>query len=131
MYVVVTGADDPSMGRRARGLITAAVTVVVLVSGSVAPPAGAIGGLLDPITDPVSSALVDPALEGALAGLTGSERVEVAVVLSDVPTLTDLALLESTGAVIGGFDHLPIAAVAGTAAQIEAIAALPGVGRCG
>jgi serine protease AprX len=114
-----------SVHRRER-TVAAFAAVVALVLGVAVPPAAALGGLGLPGGDLIDTtlAVLDPALEEVLDTAAADEVIEVAVVLSSIPSVTDLALLESTGAVVAGFDHLPMAATAGTPAQIEAIATL-------
>jgi serine protease AprX len=127
MVVVVTVPDD-GVVRRREGAVAACAATIALTLG-IATPASALGGLGGPalpIGPVVTStvALLDPALEDALATAAADEVLEVAVVLPSIPSFTDLALLESTGAVVAGFDELRMAAAAGTPAEIEAIAAL-------
>lgn len=70
------------------------------------------------------TAFVDPQLQAGLAAADADDALEVAVVLSGVPTAEHLGLLASTGASIGGFTQLPMAAALGTKAEIEALTTL-------
>lgn len=70
------------------------------------------------------TAFVDPLLTTALASAGLNDEIEVAVVLPGVPTAEHLGLLRATGASVGGFQRLPMAAAKGTKAEINAIAAL-------
>lgn len=124
MVVAVITGDD-GLVRRREGIVAAFAAVLALALGASATPVAALGGLGLPAPLPSTLAFLDPALEDVLDDVAGDELVEVAVVLPQVPGLTDLALLRSTGAVVAGFGRLPVAAVAATPAQIDAIAALP------
>lgn len=110
------------MGRR-EGTVAALAAVVALVLGVAIPPASALGSSGEDLVD-TTLAVLDPALEDVLASAASGDIIEVAVVLPRIPDVTDLTVLSSTGAVVEGFGHLPIAAVAGTPAQIEAVATL-------
>ena len=126
MVVVVIDADDGDVRRR-EGTVAAFAAVLALAVGVAATPASALGGLGLPgggLLAP-TLAVLDPALEDVLDSAGSDDVLEVAAVLPGIPGLTDLALLRSTGAVVAGFGRLPMAAVAATPAQIEAIAALP------
>lgn len=113
MVVAARTAHDGNVRRF--GAFLGLLLAVGLGLGSVSlPPASAIGG-----------AFLDPALRTALATAAPSDQFQAAAVLPSVPTAAQLSLLRSTGASVGGFEHLPIAAVMGTRAELAALAALP------
>lgn len=126
MDVVVTMTEDRPVGRRERGTVAVIAACLAVVLAGSSGTAGALGltGLVEPVLDDVT-AVLDPALEDVLESAAAGEVIEVAVVLPAVPTSADLQLLAATGASVGGFGRLPIAAVAGTPTQIEAVATLP------
>lgn len=70
------------------------------------------------------AAFVDPQLSEALAAATADAEIEVAIVLPGVPTAEHLGLLAATGASIGAFSRLPMAAASGTKTEIAAITAI-------
>ena len=94
-----------------------AVVVVALFAASVAYSAPGAQAL-------IATAFIDPQLEDALAAAGSDDEIEVAIVLPGVPTAEHLGLLAATGASIGGFSRLPMAAASGTKSEISAIAAL-------
>ena len=123
MVVTVTeGAGWQAVVRRvgAAGLVMLVVALGVAGVAGVAgaPPASA-------LLTTSSGALLDPLLQQALAAAGPTDQLEVAAVLPAAPGAGDLALLRTTGAAIGGFEHLPMAAARGTSTEIYALAALP------
>ena len=87
--------------------------------------AATLAGLGGPTASALGGATVDPLLQQVLASASPGQSIEVAAVLPAPPSAGDLALLRATGASVGGFEHLPVAAVKGTPAVISAVAALP------
>lgn len=85
----------------------------------------ALGGLTLPTARATGGAFLDPALQTALAAAAPTDQLQAAAVLPSAPTAADLSVLRATGASVGGFEHLPLAAVMGTPAQFAALAALP------
>lgn len=111
------------MWRRGR-VVAAIVGGFAIWIAAVGQPAAALTSSVLPGDEQHGVAVLDPALQEALTVAGAGDIIEVAVVLPGVPTSLDLGLLEATGAAVGGFAHLPMAAVAGTREQIEAVAAL-------
>lgn len=85
----------------------------------------ALGGLAIPGASAVGGALLDPALQAELVAAGPSDELEAAAVLPSIPTAAQLSLLRATGATVGGFEHLPMAAVRATKGEFAALAALP------
>ena len=94
-----------------------AASVVVLVVGL------GLAGIGAPAAS--AAAVIDPLLQQALAAAGPTDQLEAAAVLPTAPSAGDVALLRTTGVAVGGFEHLPMAAVKGTASQLTALAALP------
>src|SRR5688572_29601811 len=99
MVVAVTVPDDGAVRRRER-TVAAFAALIALLLGVAATPADALlptKGLVAPTV-----AVLDPALQDVLGTAASGDVIEVAVVLPQIPTSSDLTLLRSTGAVVAG-----------------------------
>ena len=87
---------------------------------------GAVLGFVTP--DPAAgTAFVDPALVAALSTALPTDELAAVAELGAAPTSGDVAALQAVGVVAVGYRMLPYAAVRGTPAELNALAALPGV----
>jgi len=101
-----------------RALAFAAFTLLV---------AGCGGGVTGPAETPPHAARGDAKVEPALLSLARLAPADAVVTFHRQPLAADLAAIRATGVSARPFRALPMVAVRGTAAQIDALARLPGV----